>query len=98
MSKDPAKVAPHAYRVVFEDDRVRVLDHVLEPGEKTDMHHHPALVAVPITDGRYRFTLPDGEKAEAETKAGGASFAEAVDHATENIFPGRTRIILVELK
>jgi hypothetical protein len=38
MIEDAAKVAPHVYKVVFENDRVRVLEARLGPGVKTQMH------------------------------------------------------------
>ncbi len=80
------------------DDRVRVLESRMKPGQKTDMHSHPALVAIGISDGKYNFTLPDGGTAEVELKAGEAIFADAVEHATENLGSSEGCAILVELK
>ena len=50
-------VAPHLYKVVSENDKVRVLDSFMNPGEKTEMHSHPALVAVALTSAKVKFTL-----------------------------------------
>ena len=51
MPEDAVKVAPHAYKVVLENDKVRVLESRMKPGDKTEMHGHPALVAVAMGTG-----------------------------------------------
>jgi len=95
---DALKVAPHAYRMVLENERVRVLEYRAGPGVKSDMHSHPALVGVAVAGGKVRFTLGSGETAEAELKDGEALFFEATEHMTENIGTTEARIILIELK
>ena len=40
MDYDAVSVAPEVYRVIFENERVRVLDVTAEPGEKSPMHGH----------------------------------------------------------
>ena len=51
------------------------------------MHGHPALVAVAIADGTYRFTSPGAEPMEIELKAGQAIYMDAVEHETEFLGP-----------
>ena len=41
MAEDAAKVAPQVYRVVFENERARVLEVRMEAGASTAMHSHP---------------------------------------------------------
>ena len=41
MAEHAATVAPHAYRVLFENERVRLLEVSMEPGSSTEMHSHP---------------------------------------------------------
>ena len=60
---------PKHYTVEFENDKVRVLRIKYGPHEKSVMHHHPATVAVFLTDAKARFTLPDGSTADVESKA-----------------------------
>ena len=48
---DPAKVAADAYKVVLENDQVRLLEVRAKPGTKIPMHAHPAYVAYAVTDG-----------------------------------------------
>lgn len=43
---DPLMVAPHLYKLVFENDRVRVLMHTIRNGETPPLHAHPDRVMV----------------------------------------------------
>ncbi len=95
---DAVAAAPHAYKVVLENDRVRVLDYRGGPGTKADMHSHPDLVAVAIRGGKVRFTLANGQTQDAELGNGEAGFFEATDHMTENVGASDIHIALIELK
>ena len=98
VAEDAVAVAPHVYQVILENDRVRVLEFRGKPGDKSEMHAHPAMVAIAITDGTFRFGFQDGQTAEAELKAGEAMYQEAVEHTTEITGTGEVRALLVELK
>jgi len=41
MAEDASKVAPHVYRVLFENERFRFLEVEMQPGDRTEMHSHP---------------------------------------------------------
>lgn len=41
MEMDPTTTDPDAYRVLFENDRVRVLEYHDTPGYRTKPHSHP---------------------------------------------------------
>ena len=70
MPQDAVTVAPHAYKVVQENDRVRVLEFRGKPGDTTAMHAHPGTVVIAIMDSTFTFTLPDGHRIDAELQAG----------------------------
>jgi hypothetical protein len=40
MTEDATKVAPHVYKVVFENERARVLEVRMKLGESTTRHSH----------------------------------------------------------
>ncbi len=40
-AQDPAKVDPKHYKVLFNNQYVRILDVDQKPGEKAPMHSHP---------------------------------------------------------
>ena len=98
MADDAAKVAPDVYKVVFENERARVLDVTFEPGDRTEMHSHPDYFVYVLTDSKVRFTDPSGETVEAEFPAGTAMWREAEDHATENIGGTTLRALFFEPK
>src|SRR5713226_5679230 len=95
---DAIKAAPHAYKVLLENDRVRVLEYRGGPGVKAEMHSHPDLVAVAISGGKVRFTLSDGQTQDADLGNGEAGFFDATDHMTENVGTSDIHIVLIELK
>ena len=47
MPADPTITDPGLYRVIFENDRVRVLEYRDRPGDRTSRHGHPDTVMVP---------------------------------------------------
>lgn len=98
MAGDAVEVAPHAYKVLDENDRVRVLEYKLRPGEKTELHRHPDHEAITTSAGKFRFTTADGDVTEAELEAGQTIFLAAADHRTENIGDSEATGFIVELK
>jgi hypothetical protein len=62
------------------------------------MHYHPASVAVYLTGSKARMTTPDGKSAEAQTKAGAASWTAAGSHLPQNVGDSGLELVLVELK
>ena len=98
FAQDPVKVDPKHYKVEFENEQVRVLRISYAAGEKSVMHEHPASVAVFLTDGQVKFTLPDGKTQLTPAKAGSAMWTPAGKHLPENVGDKPFELILVELK
>ena len=98
MAQDPVKVDSKHYKVEFENDKVRVLHITYGPHEKSVMHHHPANVAVFLTDGQVRFTLPDAKTQDVSVKAGTTRWNAGGKHLPENVGDKPFELILVELK
>ena len=97
-SEDPVPRYPGNYKVLIENERVRILDFRLRQGDTEAFHSHPAHVLYVLEPFTIRFKLPDGRTVIREAKAGDVLFSEAVTHSPTNI--GRTDAhgILVELK
>src|SRR6267378_385034 len=70
FAQDPAVVNSKTIRVRFENDRVRVLEAILPPGVKEQVHSHPAYVIYVLEGGRYRNYASDGKVTEGDLKAG----------------------------
>ncbi len=95
---DPAEVDSDHYKVEFENDSVRIVRITYGPGEKSVMHYHPADIAVFLTDGNTRFTLPDGSTEDVEVKRGMAVWGDSGQHLPENTGDEPFELVLVELK
>ena len=85
MADDAAKVAPHVYHVLFENERARVLEVLMQPGDRSDMHAHADYIVHMISGGTVRFTTPSGETAEVSMPDGSTIWRDAEEHSTENI-------------
>lgn len=98
LGQDAPKVDSTHYKVEFENDQVRALRISYGPHEKSVMHEHPASVVVFLTDGRVKFTYPDGETEEVGWKAGETWWLPAAKHRPENITDKAFELIQVEMK
>jgi hypothetical protein len=97
MRIDPVKTDPGLYSVVFENERVRVLEYRDHPGDRTSMHSHPDMVIVPLSTFRRRLTV-DGRTVEVEKRAHDPGWVPAQTHAGENIGETESHALFVELK
>jgi len=97
-AQDPVKVNAKFIHVKLDNSRVRVFESVLKPGEKEEMHSHPAYVTYVIAGGKIRNHLADGKVSEAELKTGDALYREPLTHWAENIGTTPIDVLIVELK
>src|SRR5205809_7227954 len=96
--QDPADVNSKTIRVRFEIDRVRVLEAILPPGAREQVHSHPAYVIYVLAGGRYRNYAADGKITEGTFQTGDVIYRDPLTHAAENIGDKPLHFILVELK
>ncbi len=61
MSADPTQTDPDKYKVIFENDRIRVLEHTDRPGDRTSPHSHPDSVMYTLSSFERRLVLGDRE-------------------------------------
>jgi len=101
LAQDAATSDPRSFRVVLENERVRVLEFRSGPGFGVcgqGMHYHPDRVTVSLTGGRIRVTDAEGKAVVREIPPGYVFFSRAETHSTENIGGSGTRIYIIELK
>jgi len=98
MAQDPVPLYPENYKVLLENDRVRVMEFTLRQGATEDFHSHPAAVTYVLSPFKIRFTFPDGRTIVREAKAGDVLYGEAVTHSPLNIGDTDARGIIVEMK
>jgi quercetin dioxygenase-like cupin family protein len=97
-AQDAVQIDSKHYKVEFENDQLRVLRAVYGPHEKSTMHAHPEAVAVYLTDGHIRITLPDGRTGEPFVKAGQTMWHGASAHMIENLGDTPFELVLTEFK
>ena len=98
MADDAVKIAPHVYKAVLENARVRVLEIRTKPGETSELQSHPDMVLYAVTDCDWRLAGPDGEAVEARIPQGQTIFLEATTHQAEDIGSNGSFAIAVELQ
>jgi len=93
------EVSPDIYTVLLENEHVRVLEYLIEPGQKEAWHTHRPKVSYIISGGMLRITTADGDSFVVDEKSGYTAWMGAVGrHFGENIGTTAIRIVLVELK
>src|SRR5437867_12948583 len=97
-AQDPVKISPQYYKVLLENDQVRVLEYRLKPGEKEPMHSHPAGVVYVLSGARVKFSYPDGRTEEKPAASGETIWREPTTHAVENVGDTEVHAIAVDLK
>ena len=86
-------------KLIFENERVRIWEFTLQPGETIDAHKHDHdYFFYPLEGGTLEVTRPTGVT-QATLEAGKIYYRKAGDtHAAKNVDDHRYHEILVELK
>ena len=96
--QDPVKVNSKTIALKLENERVRVLEATIKPGDKENTHSHPAYVIYVIEGGKFRNHAEDGTVSDGEFKTGDVIYRGPVRHWAENTGDTTIHLILVELK
>lgn len=97
MFPDVVQVAPKTTKVLFENDKIRVLEERFRKGQKVAMHSHPPHFAYAVTRMKFKLILPDGKTTMVKMKKGDWGSSKEIDsHAVENYLTGV--LLVVELK
>lgn len=96
-SKDPVVTDPELYTVVFENERVRVLEYRDQPGDRTHPHRHPDSVMVTLS--AFERQVSDGTRAvDVSLPAGAVRWVGAQEHSGHNVGSTPTHGFFIELK
>jgi beta-alanine degradation protein BauB len=97
--QDVLKAASNAYRLLLENDKVRVMEIRLKPGQIAPMHNHPNdHVVYVMKDAKFKLSFTDGKSTEIELKSGKVVWMEAGAHETENVGTTDGHNLVIELK
>ena len=94
---DPLMAASNVYKLLNENDKVRVMETIFKPGDVAKMHHHPDHVVYALKGGKARFTS-GGKTQDMDIKTGSVIFLDAQDHEAKNIGDTTLDLIVMELK
>ena len=97
-AQDALTVQDDKIRLRFENERVRVLERILRPGEREILHSHPAYLIHVVTGGTLRNHSADGKATELEVKAGDVLYRDPTTHWAENIGTSVIDVLVIELK
>jgi quercetin dioxygenase-like cupin family protein len=103
---DAMTVAPDHHRVLLENDRVRVLDTHLAPGDTTPVHEHPWPAVLHVLSwsdfvriDREGNVVLDSRAADMNPEAGAIFWSPPLTpHAVRNVGSRELRIIAIEIK
>ena len=95
---EPTRTDPDKYKVIFENESVRVLEYRDEPGQRTSPHEHPDSVMYTLSDFERRLIGPDGETRDVAIRRSEVRRLDAQTHSGENIGDTPTHVLFVELK
>jgi beta-alanine degradation protein BauB len=98
LPQDAAVANPTTVQVKLDNPAVRVLETVLNPGQKESLHSHPACVIYVISVGKVRSHMADGKVVDGEVNTGATIYREPVTHWSENIGTSAIHLIITELK
>ena len=66
----PEEVSPDVYKVLLDNEDVKVLEVTFEPGQSDNMHDHYPVTFYLIQGGKAQVTMPDGTVNEREIPSG----------------------------
>jgi quercetin dioxygenase-like cupin family protein len=85
LAQDAVKVAPDHYKVLLENEHVRVIENTLAPGEKDAMHTHPSGWYYVTKPGTMKVVHADGKTETWEAKAGEAGWLKTEGPHTSEV-------------
>ena len=99
IAQEWKNVNPKMNHILADTTFLRATEVVLEPGEKSDMHTHPAHFFYGLTQGKLMIHYKDGKDEPFNLSVGfsGVSGPER-PHVTENVGTTTVKFLLVELK
>ena len=95
---DPHLLLPENYKLLLENDLVRVFDVRIRPGEKLRLHANGPSVIYVLNDGRLQHTYEDGTTKVKTAISGAVVWDEAEAHETTNVGDTDIHSIKIELK
>lgn len=97
-AQDPMSLNKMYKKVLFENEKVRVMSVVFAPGDMMPWHSHPAHTVYAVTGGKIEITAKDQAPAVIGIKSGEVLYIEPVTHMAKNIGKTTMNLVVTELK
>jgi quercetin dioxygenase-like cupin family protein len=99
INRDALTASPENFKLLLENEYVRVLEYTLNPGQKDHWHTHPPKSSYVVSGGQLKIYLENDSSFIATDTAGTASWMDYVGkHYVENIGTTPVKVILTEIK
>ena len=98
LADDPTRTDPDKYKVIFENERVRVLEYRDDPGQATSPHRHPDSVMYTLSSFDRKLVDENGQSRDVTLEPGQVRWLDAQVHSGENVGSTPTHVLFVELK
>ena len=86
-------------KVLAQSEQWQIISITWKPGQKDEMHSHPAAGVYVLDDCSLRTTFPDGTTRDSAPPAGHALFQPPVaSHSVQNIGSADCRMVMFEPK
>ena len=96
---DVLTASPDKYKLVLENEHVRVIEYTHKPGEKDKPHTHPAKTSYVISGGIFRVYPENKEPFDYVEVQGATGWSDKTSkHYVENIGTTTITILLTEIK
>ena len=95
----PEEVSPEVYKVLLDNEDVKVLEVTFQPGQSDELHRHNVMTFYAIQGGKMQVTFPDGTVKENEIPTGRTGHRKTITtHQVKNIGENTVKVIVVDHK
>jgi quercetin dioxygenase-like cupin family protein len=89
---------PKDHLVLLENEKVRVLEFRIKPGNSSGLHSHPPNVVYSLSAARIEVKSPNQQNRKTELKQGDVIWSEGGSHEVVNVGSTDSYGIVIELK
>jgi mannose-6-phosphate isomerase-like protein (cupin superfamily) len=99
LAQDPVAATPGIYKVLHENDSVRILELTYQSGQSENWHSHPRYFVYVVEPGKLQVENENGEMHEYDLKLGQHLLTGPITkHRVKNLSDHTVRLISIELK
>ena len=97
-AQDPLQVSPDIYKLILDNDQVRVIEYQAGPGQSDQMNSLPQRLTYTLTPVKLKVVAPDGNITNVEAKEGEVYWQGPVTHSIKNVGKMEAKMLIVEIK